>query len=162
MECDNMTLIHLLLKALRPKEERKLTSSFCCCYRPWVVLSPSSFWPVVQSSMSESPDPLHFDSHPPGFLTSLTPSGPRLLPSPGLSHPSFLLQIVTSASCSPCDYWHPGPSCPQKLLLGLCLWLSWICHFLLHSVLQPPKAEYCSFYAIIHNSDTQGVCWAWE
>lgn len=137
---------------------RETPPCFCCCYRSWAVLSPSPFWPAVQLFCVRRVDPLRFDSQPPGFLTLADPFWTKTASQPRPLPPFILLQIVTSASRSPCDYWHPGPFLPSKNYCSDSAqgFLEFVT-LLFHSAFQPPKAEYCSFYAIIHNSDTQGV-----
>ena len=102
------------LKSLGPWV-RETSPCFCCCYRSWVMLSPSPFWPAVQLLRVRVPwsTELWFTasrvSNP-----GLTPSGPGLLPSPGLSYPSFsnrlwpqyLVPLVTTDIL--------GLSCPLK------------------------------------------------
>lgn len=92
---------------------------------------------LSNSSMSESPDPLHFDSHPPGFLLLADPFWTKTFPAQASPPTSF------SSDCDlsilfPCDYWHPGPFLPSK---NYCLDSAYGflgATLLLHSVLQPP------------------------
>lgn len=132
-ECNNMTLINLLLKVFGPMHERNLTLLLLLlqvqCYwgcglhllvslspgfllefispcRSSVVLSPSPFGTSLSDSsmMSESPDPLPFASQPPGFLTQANISWTKTANWPRPLPPFIFLQILFSAFPFPCDY----------------------------------------------------------
>lgn len=98
--------------------------------------------------MSESPDCTVCR-----LLDSGRPLSGPVMPLP----PFFLLQILYLAFSFCCDDCHV-------------MTVDWVLAMASFNLprslsipsLQPPKVGYCSFHAVIYNSDSEGIRWAWE
>lgn len=114
MECDNMTLIHLLLKVFRPMSERNLTLLLLLLQAMGGAVTFFILTSCQLLQCPESPDPLHWFTSSRVSNSWLTPSGPRLLPSPGLSHPSFSSRLWPQHLVPRVTTDILGLSCPLK------------------------------------------------